>query len=125
MKCNPRPRSGYRFIVTDATIADWQRLDVRVGSVVRAEPNDGARDPAYALWIDLGVERGTVQSSAKLTERYRAEDLEGRQVVVVTGFPSLRVGGFRSDVLVLGVETDEGVVLVSPDEPVEDGSPVT
>lgn len=104
---------------------DFSRLDLRVGTIVRAEPNSGAQNPAYALWIDLGGERGTVTSSAKLTERYGPEELEGRQVVVVAGMPTLRVGGFPSEVLVLGVETDGGVVLLSVDGPVGPGSAVT
>lgn len=107
-----------------ATIEDWERLDVRVGTVVRAERNTGARDPAMALWIDLGPD-GVIQSSAKVTERYGPPDLVGRQVVVVCGFPPLRVGGFRSDGLVLGVETSTGVVLLGVDGGVADGSAVT
>lgn len=106
------------------TVDDWHRLDVRIGTVRRAEPNAGARDPALALWIDLG-EEGMVQSSAKLTDRYEPADLVGRQVVVVCGFDQLRVGGFRSDVLVLGVETDHGVVLLSIDGDVPSGSVVS
>lgn len=106
------------------TVDDWNRLDVRIGTVRRAEPNAGARDPALALWIDLG-EEGMVQSSAKLTDRYEPADLVGRQVVVVCGFDQLRVGGFRSDVLVLGVETDDGVVLLSIDGDVPSGSVVS
>lgn len=109
----------------DATSTDFRRLDLRVGRVVAAEPNSGARHAAYRLWIDLGAESGTVQSSAKLTDRYEADELVGRQVVVVAGFPSLRVGGFRSDVLVLGVETPDGVVLLSVDGAVPDGSSIT
>ena len=102
---------------------DLQALDLRVGRVVRAEPNAGAREPAICLWIDLGG--GTeVQSSAKITERYDPSDLVGRQVIVVAGFEPIRVGGFRSDVLVLGALTDEGVVLLSPDDDVVPGSPV-
>ena len=107
-----------------ATPADFSALDLRVGTVVRAEANAAARHPALALWIDLG-DRGVVQSSAKLTQRYEAGDLIGRDVVVVCGFEPLRVGGFRSDVLVLGVETDDGVILLAPDDPVPPGSPVS
>lgn len=104
--------------------SDWESLAVKVGTVVRCEPNDGAKDPAYQLWIDLGDD-DPAQSSAKVTERYRPDDLVGRQVVAVTGFESMRVGGFRSDVLVIGVETPDGVVLLSPGRPVPNGSPVT
>jgi tRNA-binding protein len=105
------------------TIDDWNALDVRVGTVLRAEPNDGARDPAFKLWIDFG-DLGELQSSAKITDHYDAAALVGRQVVAVTGFGSMRVGGFRSDVLVLGAVTDDGVVLLNLDRPVDPGTSV-
>lgn len=102
---------------------DFERLGLRVGTIVRAEPNTGAQDPSYRLWIDIG-ESSLAQSSAKITDRYRADSLVYRQVVVVTGFEPLRVGGFRSDVLVLGAVFDDGVVLLGPDEPVTPGTTV-
>ncbi len=105
------------------TFEDFEALGLRIGTILRAEPNEGARDPAYRLWIDLGGD-DLVQSSAKLTELYTPEALVGRQVVVVTGFAALRVGGFRSDVLLLGALTDGGVVLLRPDEPVPPGATV-
>jgi len=105
------------------TIDDFEALAVRVGTVVRAEPNDQARHPAFKLWIDFG-DRGELQSSARITGRYTAEQLTGRQVVAVTGFPPMRVGGFRSDVLVLGALTGDGVVLLNPDTPVPPGTVV-
>ena len=106
-----------------ASIDDLRSLDLRVGTVVSCELNDGARDPAYAMQIDLGGP-DPVPTSAKVTDRYEPGDLIGRQVVVVCGFEPMRVGGFRSDVLVLGALTDEGVVLLQPGEPVDPGSPV-
>lgn len=105
------------------TFDDWNALDVRVGTVLRAETNDGARDPAYRLWIDFGP-LGELQSSAKITDHYSPSDLIGRQVIAVTGFEPLRVGGFRSDVLVLGAVTDDGVVLLGIDQPVDPGTGV-
>lgn len=106
-----------------ATFQDFVDLQLRIGTVTRAEQNEGARDPALCLWIDLGDE-GIVQSSAKITDRYTEPDLVGSQVVVVAGFEPLRVGGFRSDVLVIGALTDDGVVLLRPDVPVPPGSSV-
>ena len=106
-----------------ASWKDFERLDLRVGTIVRAEPNTGARDPSYRLWIAVG-EESVAQSSAKISDRYRAEELIGRQVVVVTGFEPLRVGGFRSDVLVLGAVADGGVVLLGPDQPVSPGTTI-
>jgi len=105
------------------TFADFERLDIRVGTVRRAEPNETARDPAYRLWIDFG-DLGLLQSSAKITDHYAGADLVGRQVVAVTGFAPLRVGGFRSDVLVLGGIDESGVVLLAPDSPMPPGTPV-
>ena len=106
------------------TIDDFDALAVRTGAVLRAEPNTASRHPALKLWIDFG-ELGELQSSAKITDRYRASDLIGRQVVAVTGMEPMRVGGFRSDVLVLGALTDNGVVLLSIDAPVPPGSVVS
>ena len=105
-----------------ATPSDWEELRVRVGTVTDAALNDGARDPAIALWIDFGDDE--LQSSAKITDRYEPQDLIGRQVVAVTGFESMRVGGFRSDCLVLGALTPDGVVLLAPDTEVDAGSEV-
>jgi len=105
------------------TFEDFEALGLRVGTVLRAEWNDGARDPAYTLWIDLGEEE-PAQSSAKITDLYEVEELVGRQVVVVTGFEPMRIGGFRSDVLVLGALTEAGVVIVSPDKPVPPGATI-
>lgn len=105
------------------TIEQFQELQVRVGTVLRAEVNRGARQPGIKLWIDFG-DAGELQSSAKIADLYEAAELAGRQVVAVTGFEPMRVGGFRSDVLVLGALTHDGVVLLSPDSPVPPGSDV-
>jgi tRNA-binding protein len=114
----------YRPVVpVGPTFEDFEALGFRVGTVVRAEFNDGARDAAYKLWIDVGEDH-PVQSSAKITDLYGTEELVGRQVMVVTGFEPMRVAGFRSDVLVVGAVTDDGVVLVKPDEPVPPGTAV-
>lgn len=106
-----------------ATPKDLERLDLKVATIVRAEPNAGARDPAICLWLDVGGE-GIVQSSAKITDRYEATELIGRQVVIVGGFDPIRVGGFRSDVLVLGALGGDGVRLLSIDGRVEPGTPI-
>ena len=102
-------------------MSDWDDLAVRVGTVVRAAPNEGAKDPAYSLWIDFG-HLGEMQSSAMISDLYDPPQLVGRQVVAVTGFESTRVGGFRSDVLVLGALTDDGIVLLELERPVMPGS---
>lgn len=105
------------------TVEDLNELDIRVGTVTRAELNTGARDPAYRLWVDFG-DLGARQSSARITERYTPEDLVGRQVVAVTGFGPVTVGGFRSDVLILGALDATGVVLLGPDHAVEAGTSI-
>ena len=106
-----------------ASIDDFERLDVRVGTVTRCEPFPEARKPAYKLWIDFGPGIGVRASSARITDRYAAEDLPGRQVLGVVNFPPRRVGPFVSEVLTLGVYAERDVVvLVSPDEPVPNGS---
>lgn len=110
--------------MSHAAFEHFSALDLRIGTIVRAEPNSGSRDPAICLWIEFGG-GGILQSSAKETERYNPTELVGTQVVAVTGFEPIRVGGFRSDVLVLGVLTDDGVVLLRPDREVDPGSPVS
>lgn len=105
------------------TIDDFEDLALRIGTVARAELHPTSRHPAIKLWIDFGP-LGERQSSARVTDRYQPAELIGRQIVAVTGFPAMRVGGFRSDVLVLGALTDEGVVLLNADDPVPPGSTV-
>ena len=105
------------------TIDDWTALGVRIGRIVRAQPNERAREPAFSLWIDFG-DLGELQSSARITDRYRADELVGKAVVAVTGFEPMHVGGFRSDVLVIGALTSEGVVLIGPDRDVAPGTVV-
>jgi len=101
------------------TFADFDRVDIRVGRIVRAEPFPEARKPAYKLTIDFGPALGTRRSSAQLTQRYVREDLEGRLVVAVVNFPPRQIGPFMSEVLTLGVPDETGaVVLLSPDQDV-------
>jgi tRNA-binding protein len=108
-----------------ATIEDLHRLDVRVGTVVAAEPFPEARTPALRLEIDFGPELGRRRSSAQITRRYAPAALVGRQVVAVVNLPPRRVAGFASEVLVLGGVPGAGdVVLLAPDAPVPDGTRV-
>ena len=99
-------------------------LDVRVGRVLRAEPNEAARKPAFRLWIDFGP-LGVKTSSAQLTGLYRAEELVGRQVIAAVNLGTRRIAGFASEVLVLGVPDAEGrVVLLEPEREVPPGGRV-
>ncbi|MDF1503118.1 chaperone CsaA [Roseisolibacter sp. H3M3-2] len=108
-----------------ATIEDLHRLDIRVGTVVAAEPFPGARVPAVKLEIDFGPELGRRRSSAQITRRYAPDALVGRQVVAVVNFPPRRVAGYVSEVLVLGGVPEAGdVVLLAPDAVVPDGTRV-
>ena len=101
---------------------DFDKVDVRVGRVIRAEEFPQARKPAYKLLIDFGPGIGTRRSSAQLTRRYRREELEGRLVLAVVNFPPRQIGPFVSEVLTLGVpDADGAVVLVVPDADVPVG----
>lgn len=107
---------------TQATFEDFDRLDIRVGTVVDAQPFPEARKPSIRLWVDFGGSLGVRRSSAQITVHYAPDRLIGRQVLAVVNFPARRIAGFESEVLVLGVPDENGaVVLIRPDIRVPDG----
>ena len=108
--------------MTIATFEEFERIDIRVGTVTDAQPYPEARRPAIKLWIDFGAEIGVKRSSAQLTEHYAPERLIGRQVCAVVNFAPRQIGRFVSEVLTLGMPDADGkVVLIGPDQPVPDG----
>lgn len=107
-----------------ASFEVFQELDIRVGTITHAEPFPDARKPAYKLIIDFGS-LGQKQSSAQITALYSLDDLKNRQVMAVVNFPTKRIAGFKSEVLVLGVVNEEKeVVLLKPGSQVPNGSVV-
>lgn len=104
------------------TFDDFARVDIRTGTVIRAEPYPEARVPAIKLWIDFGPQIGERRSSAQITRHYDPAALVGRQVLAVVNFPPRQIGRFLSEVLVLGLPDAQGqVVLIGPDSPVPNG----
>ncbi|MBB3952557.1 tRNA-binding protein [Aureimonas jatrophae] len=104
------------------TYAEFERVDIRVGTIIAAEPFPEARKPAFRLQIDFGPEIGVKKSSAQITVRHGLDELVGRQVMAVVNFPPRQIGPMRSEVLTLGFPDAEGnVVLAAISHPVPNG----
>jgi tRNA-binding protein len=105
------------------TYDDFAKVDIRAGTVLSAQPLEGARKPAYKMRVDFGPEIGERDSSVQITVVYRADELIGSQVCAVVNFEPKRIAGFISEVLVLGMnDLDGNVVLVRPQYPVPNGT---
>jgi tRNA-binding protein len=110
-------------IARTITFDDFLKVDIRVGTILTAEPFPKARKPAFILTIDFGEAIGVKKTSAQITTHYTCEQLIGRQVAAVLNFPPRQIGPMRSEVLTLGFGDAAGeVVLFSPDQPVPNGS---
>ncbi|MDH3909715.1 MAG: tRNA-binding protein [Rhodospirillales bacterium] len=104
------------------TFGDFMKVEIRVGTIVRAEPFPEARQPAFKLWVDFGEALGVKKTSAQITRHYALEDVVGRQVAAVVNFPPKQIGRFMSEILVLGFPDEDGeVVMIRPDQAVPDG----
>ena len=102
---------------------DFLKVDIRIGTILSAEPFPEARKPAYKLLIDFGPAIGTKKSSAQIVDRYALDELAGRQVAAVVNFPPRQIGKFMSEVLTLGFADEAGaVILFAPDRAVPNGS---
>ncbi|MCM5663918.1 tRNA-binding protein [Galbibacter mesophilus] len=101
---------------------DFQKVEMRVGSVIKVEDFPEAKNPAFKMWIDFGATIGIKKTSAQVTKRYNKEDLLNRQVIAVVNFPKKQIANFMSECLVIGaVGEDNDVTLLSPDYKVENG----
>lgn len=98
-----------------AIFDDFLKLDIRVGEIIKAENFEKARKPAYKLWIDFGSEIGIKKTSAQITECYSLDELINKQVLGVVNFPPSQIADFMSEVLVLGVHNEKGVILIRPE----------
>lgn len=104
-----------------AIFEDFMKLDIRVGTIIEVKIFEKAKKSAYQLKVDLGNEIGIKNSSAQITEVYKLEDLVGKQVLAVVNFPVKQIADFMSEVLILGIYSKDGVVLVAPDKKVANG----
>ncbi len=108
--------------MAEITFDDFQKVDIRVGTVVRAELYPEARNPSIKLWVDFGDDLGARKSSAQITKHYDPATLIGKQVLAVVNFPPRQIGKFMSEILVLGFPDMAGdIVLAGPDGPVPNG----
>ena len=106
------------------SIDDFDKVDMRVGTIIDVGVNKRARRPAYKIKIDVGEDIGIKTSSAQITDLYSIEELLGKQVVVVTNFEPMRIADVKSEVRILGADTKDGCVILNPERKVENGSKI-
>ena len=107
--------------ITEISWSDFEKVAMRVGTILKVNDFPEARKPAYQLTIDFGSEIGLKKSSAQITKRYSKEDLVGKQIIAVVNFPKKQIGNFMSECLVLGSVNEDDIVLLSPNFKVENG----
>lgn len=100
---------------------DFIKIDIRVGTIIEAKIFENAKQPAYKLLIDLGEEIGIKKSSAQISELYSIDELLNKQILCVVNFPPKQIANFMSEVLVLGIYSKTGVVLIQPEQAVQNG----
>ena len=108
----------------EITVEDFDKVDVRIGTIVAVDINKKARKPAYKLTVDLGEELGVKTSSAQITDLYTPEELVGRQAVFCVNLAPMHIGSVKSEFRILGSESVGGVVLLRPTAPVQNGDRV-
>ena len=106
------------------SIDEFDKVDMRVGTIIEVGINKRARKPAYKLKIDVGEVFGIKNSSAQITDLYSPEELVGKQVIVVTNFEPIRIADVKSEVRILGADTKDGCVILNPERKVENGSKI-
>ena len=102
-------------------LSDFDKVEMRVGTVLEVKENKKSRNPAYVVTIDFGEDFGVKKSSAQITALYQPEDLIGKQVVCCVNLMPMHIGSVKSEVRILGTESEQGVVLLRPTEPVKNG----
>ena len=105
-------------------IEEFDKVDMRAGTILEAKENKKSRNPAYVLTIDFGEEIGIKKSSAQITTLYQTDDLVGMQVICCVNLTPMHIGSVKSEVRILGTESEQGVVLLQPTEKVKDGDRV-
>lgn len=104
----------------EITWNDFKKIDIRVGTIIKSEPFEEARNPSYKVWIDFG-ELGIRKSSAQITTLYTVDELVGKQVLAVVNFPKKQIATFMSECLILGAVDGKDVTLISPDRKIKNG----
>lgn len=106
------------------SVDNFKQIDIRVGEVIKTESFRKARKPAYKIWVDFGDEIGVKKSSAQVTAYYDKKELVGKQVIAVVNFPKRQIADFKSEILILGIYAEKGIVLLQPERPVAKGTKI-